>query len=256
MFSLRTGWIFLAALVLAMPASWSQTTLASDEPIKFFHSLYVDGVVTQLTGVSSMQQYTFGARKGAYGVYGQIQNAWSDTHGSDALYQYSARGLTISAGLRYWLPGEAWYGFAQVGHVLTGNSKGTDEERLGLAGFNEWDFGKKKDKVLDFYGDLTWVNNPDTADTYLTMRVRDGKVLHQEGNSRLWAYGVGQLNGSASGSNGINNRIEAGVGLGYRTYQAPFGMNASFELREGYSFQGVIAHKTYFNPTFIISGGF
>ena len=64
---------------------------------------------------------------------------------------------------------------------------------------------------------------------------------------------MGQLWASGTGSNGTENRVEAGIGAGY-TYAGMFSVN--LELRGGDAFRGTITHRTYFNPTVVISGGF
>jgi hypothetical protein len=239
--------ILCCLLFLCLPA-------LAEEPatIKPFQTLYVDAVWTKLTGASSVQQYTTGLRKGQHGAYLSLQNSWSDTRGSDAVYQYTTQGVTLTGGLRYWLPGDQWFTFASLGHVLTGSSAGTNDLRFGAAGFNEWAHGSNQ--VFDLYGDLTWVGAAD--DLYMTLRARDGVILSQEGNTRWWLFGVGHLAVSASGDNGVSNRLEAGVGLGYRTYQQPYGLSVSLELREGYSFRGLIDDRLFFNPTIIVAGGF
>ncbi|OPZ83376.1 MAG: hypothetical protein BWY76_02303 [bacterium ADurb.Bin429] len=217
-----------------------------------FHTLYVDAVWTRLTGYSSVQQYTTGVRKGQYGAYLALQNAWADTRGSDAIYQYTTQGVTLTGGLRYWFPGDQWFAFTSFGHVIAGKNEGTDDFRVGAAGFNEWEHGKNR--VFDLYGDITWVGAAD--DLYMTIRAREGVILRQQGNTRWWVYGVGHLAASASGDNGASNRLEAGVGLGYRTYAAPFGLSVGLEMREAYSFRGAIDDRLFYNPTIVVAGGF
>lgn len=219
---------------------------------KRFTQLYVDAVASTLTGLSTTQTYTVGWRKEQQGFYLQVQDAWSDTRGSASLYQYLVEGVTISGGVRYWLPGNAWYVYAADGAVVRGPYAGQYDARAGLVGYNEWEYGRRK--VLDLYSDCTYVRLD--KDTYFTLRVRDGKILRQSGNSRTWAFLVGNVQADTAGSNGLSNRLETGVGLGFRTYKAPYGLSLSLEYRVGHSFAGAITHQNYTYPLFIIAGGF
>jgi len=219
---------------------------------KQFDQLYLDATASSLTGLSATQMFTLGWRKEQQAFYLQVMNAWSDTLGTSSLYQYTSQGITLSGGIRYYLPGDAWYVFASEGILVCGPYAGSFDPRVGLVGSNEWNFARGK--VIDLYSDCTYVNL--YQDTYFTLRIRDGKILSQHGNSRIWAYAIGNLQADSAGSNGLSNRIEAGIGLGYRTYEAPFGLSATLDFRLGDSFRGAIAHRHYSNPMFVISGGF
>ena len=212
------------------------------------HSLYVDGVWSNLTGLSSSQTLRTGQRQGALEYHLYVTNEWYSTRGTDLPFQYEARGATVGVGARYWLPGNRVFLGASVGEVLTGANEGQTAARVGLAGYQEW---QRDQRLTTLYGDLTCVRLAD--DTFLNVIGRHGRILRQDATGRWWIYGVGQLYASGQGANGTENRGELGLGVGtlYRGHLAAF-----LEARGGYSFRGAISERAYWNPTLIVAGSY
>jgi hypothetical protein len=224
--------------------------LAVAEP---FQTLYVDAVWSKLTGSSTSQAYTTGLRQDDVDYYLTVTNNWSDTKGSDSLYQYTAQGTSLQAGARRWFSEKSWYGFVSAGPDVRGANSGELDYRAGVVGFKQWQEGTR---LADLYGDMTFVHLSDD-NAFLTLRPRLGHVLTQTTRSRTWVFGVAQLSASTDANSGVANRLEAGVGVGYWSIVGQrSGLSASVELRQGYSYRGAIADKFYFNPTVVIAGGF
>ncbi len=232
---------YLAVLFILLLAS---TAFAGQR----FEEFYGDVVWSKLTGFSGYDSYKSGIRDKQVDYFLNIKNEWSDTHGTDLPYQYQIQGFSAGVGGRYWFPGNKFFGTVSVGEGVSGKNTGRFDFRTGFAGYNAW---QQQQRFTDLYGELFWVGL--AGDSYLNLRFRPGKIVHQDETGRLWLYGVGQLWASGTGSNGTENRVEAGIGAGY-TYAGMFSVN--LELRGGDAFRGTITHRTYFNPTVVISGGF
>jgi hypothetical protein len=213
-----------------------------------FQEGYADAVWSNLTGFSSYQRYTTGVRRGSTDYYLSLKNEWYSTKGTNLPFQYSARGTDVGVGLRYWFPGRYLSGAVSLAHGVAGANEGQSDFRAGLVGYRQWEHQRRVNEV---YGELTWVERAD--DLFLSVRARPGLVLNQTASGRLWAYGVGQVWASGQGENGTENRVEAGVGLGY-LYRGQY--TANLELRAGHSFSGTITERDYFNPMVIVAGNF
>lgn len=213
-----------------------------------FHDGYAEAVSSGLTGLSTDVQYRAGLRSGQAESYLYFRADWYDTTSTNLPFQYTARGTTLGAGYRYWLPGNHAFVSAGVGEVVDGRNQGKLDARLLAAGFYEW---RDHAHILDLYDELSWVGLAD--DTYLSLRGRDGWALREQNGGRLWAYGIGQVYASGTGTNGTENRLEAGLGIGY-LYRGRATLN--LELRHGYSFRGTINDKSYWNPMVIAAGSF
>ncbi|CAN5389175.1 hypothetical protein BH11ARM1_BH11ARM1_07370 [soil metagenome] len=216
---------------------------------KTFYDGYADVVYSKLTGTSTYQFIRGGIKQGQHEYFGFVRNEAYDTHGTDLPFQYSSRGVTAGLGYRYWLPGNQWFLTVMDGVGVGGDNQKANDFRVGAAGFTEWWKGDKQ--VTDLYAELFYVGRAE--DTLLSARLRPGVVLNKYPDGRLWAYGIGQVWASAHGRNGTENRVEAGVGLGYI-----FGKNYTLngELKAGYAYRGAITNKSYFNPTVYLAGNF
>ncbi|MHB9024719.1 MAG: hypothetical protein ACYC7E_11190 [Armatimonadota bacterium] len=213
-----------------------------------YTSYYGEVVWSDLTGASSSHLLRVGLRDGPSDYHLFVRNDWFDTTGTDLPFQYSVRGTTVGIGYRYWFPGDYLYATVMVGSVVEGDFEGETDVRAGFAGYREWLHGTR---VSDLYGDLTWYSRAE--DVFLNLRYRPGVILNQTDDGRLWAYGVGQVWASGEGNSGTDNRVEAGIGLGY-LYKGKVTINA--ELRAGYSYRGAISDRTFVNPVVFIAGGF
>lgn len=232
---------FIALCVfLLCVASFAQAT-------EQYSGFYGDVVASKLLGLSTSEWYNYGLRNKQYEGYLYISTEWADTNGSDLPYQYRFQGVTAGVGARYWFPGNKAFATLSYGEGVAGDVVGDPNFRAGVSGYNCWE----KDKQFsDLYGELFWVGRAD--DSYLGLRYRPGITLHRTASTRLWTYGVGQLWASGSGSNGTENRAEAGVGLGYLFMNGH--MTANADLRVGNEFRGTITERNYFNPTLTIAG--
>lgn len=214
-----------------------------------YFSTYAETVYSGLTGSSAALQARYGVRADRNDYHVFLKSDWSDTNGTNLPYQYSIRGTTLGLGYRRWLPSNRAFVQATLGEVIDGRNHGKLDTRLLAAGFYEW---RNADHIIDLYDELSYVDLAN--DSFFNARVREGYVIKEEaGKSRLWWYGIGQLYSSVSGRNGTENRLEAGLGVGYVTRGRT---TVNLELRHGYSFSGTINDKSYWNPVVIAAGTF
>jgi len=232
LFSL-TGFVALAA------------SAAAQQP-EFFRDVYADAVYNRLTGFSTSQIARVGFKKGQDDLHVLFRNETFDTRGTDLPFQYAARGTSVALGYRHWFPGNRMFGTISYGTGLAGTIKDKADFRAGFAGYTDWSNGRN---FTDLYGDLFYVGV--AKDTYLNLRIRPGRILRQDKDGRLWVYGVGQLFAAGSGARGTENRVEAGLGIGY-LFRGKVTLN--LEMRGGYAYRGDISKRTYLNPTIILAG--
>ncbi|MGV3614946.1 MAG: hypothetical protein ACO1SV_06385 [Fimbriimonas sp.] len=224
------------------------TGAGGPKPYRTFFEGYFDAGVSDLIGTFSTQVLRYGVRSGQHDVHAFVRNETLDTTGTDLPFRAIVQGTSLGAAYRYWFPGNKLFATAQYGRIVAGNNKGKDDVRVGLAGFTN----SSSEKFFnDLYGDFFYIDI--AKDTFLSARIRSGYIIDRPRDGVLTAYAVGQGFASGKGLSGTENRVEAGVGLGY-VYKGMF--SANLELRAGYAFRGTINERTYINPQFIISGGF
>jgi hypothetical protein len=220
------------------------------EKLHFYVDGYADAGWAKLTGSWTSQIIRLGLRQGPFDVFVYARNEDYDTEGTALPYQYIDRGLSVGVGARFWL-GPDIYALVSNGQWIAGANQGDQDFRAGFAGYKDW---QENDSLVDVYGDLFYIGFAE--DTYLDLRVRDGRILNIDANkNRTWIYTILQGYASASGANATDNRIEAGIGAGYVFGKGHLTLNA--ELREGYSFRGTGItgpDRTYFNPIVYIAG--
>jgi hypothetical protein len=231
-------------VAVALVAAISSAALAQWKP---FYDGYADVTWSRLTGSSTFLHLRGGFEKGQHQVFAFGRNETYDTRGTDLPFQYSARGTTVGVGYRYWLPGRQWFLSVTEGIGLDEANRKRNDFRVGGAGFTEW--WKNEMCVTDLYAEIFYVGRAE--DVFASARVRPGKVLRRFEGGRLWAYGVGQGYISGKGTSGTENRVEAGMGLGY-IFKNRFTLNA--EIRRGYSFRGTISERGYWNPVIFLAG--
>jgi len=213
-----------------------------------YSEAYADAVWSDLTGLSSSQSVQVGTKNGKTNLYLSLRNEWYDTTGTDLPFQYQARGTSIGAGIGRRVLNDRIVMSLSVGKVIDGPDPGKVDVRAGVSGYDSWE----QDKCFtDLYGELTWVSRAD--DAFLYARYRPGVTLKRDEDGRLWAYGVGALWASGEGDIGTENRVEAGVGIGYIYHDH---LTANIDLRAGHSFSGAISDRNYFNPMIILAGNF
>lgn len=224
--------------------------IVEDKPreSKTFIELYADAISQRLSGKSTSQVLRAGYKFGNQDFHIYARNETYDTTGTNLPFQYAARGTYAGLGYRIFFPGEKAYFTTSWAVGLSGANEKKNDIRAGIAGFDEWSSEKW---VTDVYGDAFYVDL--SKDYFASLRFRPGYILSKDQNGRLWGYGLFQGYASGKGTNGTENRVESGFGLGY-LLQGHVSFNA--ELRYGYSFRGTIVDKSYFNPTISISGFF
>src|SRR5207253_439208 len=89
--------------------------------------------------------------------------------------------------------------FATVsdGRFLSGNNKGRDDFRLGMAAFFDW---RSANYFTDIYSDLFYIDLE--KDTFATARIRSGVILKNIFGGPLTGYGDFQVYGSGKGTSG------------------------------------------------------
>ena len=215
---------------------------------KTYLELYADAISQKLSGKSTTQVLRAGYKFGNQDFHIYARNEQYDTTGTNLPFQYAARGTYAGLGYRIWFPGNKAYFTSSWAVGISGVNQKQNDIRAGFAGYDEWSSEKW---VSDVYGDAFYVDL--SQDYFGSIRFRPGYILNKDATGRLWTYGIFQGFASGKGTNGTENRIETGAGLGY-LIQGRVSLNA--ELRYGYSFRGTINDKSYFNPTISISGFF
>ncbi len=230
---------------------------------RVFEEGYADTVWSHRFGYSALAQYTIGLTDGSNDVFLHATYDWATTSGSSVPYQSSQSGAILWVGARHWFFNHSTWLGALYGWGLTEDRRGNYELRLGGAGFWEnWDdpLYRAHGWRRETYGEAFWVEP--ISDGFFMARHRYGPVLAEFKKGYVWAYGVGQLNLSVSGDNGADNRLEAGIGIGYLRpftmgkYACRFTANA--ELREGTTLRGDTGGMThtYFTPWLGLAVGF
>ncbi len=216
---------------------------------KPFATYYFDGVATDLIGVSASQTFTTGIKNKTTDYYIFSRYEWADTNGKNLPFSYILDGTSIGAGVRVWV----WKNSAFIGtsysSIISGINKNQPDFRIGGAVYRAW---QKPDSYDDWYADVFYVQRADN--TILSSRWRDGVIINQNRDGKLWSYYVTQVSIAAVSKNAAENRVESGGGLGY-TF-AKNRVSANLELHLGYIFSGKTNKNLYFNPQFIISGSF
>jgi hypothetical protein len=213
-----------------------------------FFEGYFDAGASDLIGTFSTQVLRYGVRSGQHDVHAFVRNETLDTTSTNLPFRAIVQGTSVGAAYRYWFPENKIFATFQYGRVVGGTNRNKDDIRVGLAGYT----GTNSERYFnDVYGDLFYIDLAE--DVILSARVRSGMVLNRRKDGTLNTYVVGQVFGSGKGISGTENRIEAGVGVGY-VYKGL--ISANLELRAGYAYRGAINERAYINPQFIISGGF
>lgn len=210
---------------------------------------YSDGMWSNLVGLSSSISIQTGIRHGRTNVYLSFNNDRVNTEGTNLPYEYRYQGVSLSAGIRQWLPGRRIYGKISYSVGVAGDNAGDENLKIGSAGYHAWE---RKRAYTDLYGELFWVQRAD--DAFLMLRLRPGVTLHRKADSRLWTYAIAQLWASGKGENGVENRVESGAGLGYLFGGGRSTLN--FELRAGHVYRGTITDRDYYNPVVLLATGF
>jgi hypothetical protein len=219
-----------------------------DKTSKSYLELYGDAISQRLSGQSSSIQVRSGMRQGDLDYHIYVKNEAYNTRGSNLPFQYAARGTSAGVGVRQWFPGNKAFALASYGIGLSGANQRKGDLRVGMAGYDEWS-SEKWD--TDVYSDVFYVQL--AQDVYGSIRFRPGYILNRTAEGKLWGYSIFQAWMTGKGTNGVENRAETGLGLGY-VFSGKVSVNA--ELRYGYSFRGSITNRSYFNPLIMVSGFF
>ena len=217
-----------------------------------FSAFYGDAAWSNLTGASTYDSYLSGISVKETDYYLSVKSEWSDTHGTTLPYQSELDGITVGCGAREWFYRHHFFAGVSLGEGVIGQWSGHPDLRIGGAGGNAWEHGKR---YTDLYSELFYVSRAN--DSSLFLRYRPGlKLTQHHEDSRFWVYGISELWASGRGLYGTENRIEVGPGLGYIFYSGAAGLSANLDLCGGYSYRGSIPHRSYFNPTITVAGGF
>ncbi|MEI6521181.1 MAG: hypothetical protein WCO98_14265 [bacterium] len=214
-----------------------------------FATYYFEGVANNLVGTSASHTFTTGIKSKTTDYYIFTKYEWADTNGKNLPFSYTLDGNSIGAGVRVWM----WKNTAFIGtsysSITSGKNKNKPDFRIGGAVYRSWE---KPGSFDDWYAELFYVQRADN--TLATSRWRDGVIITQTRDGKLWSYYVTQISASAVGKNAAENRIESGGGIGY-TFDKNR-VSANLELRSGYIFAGKVTKHLYLNPQFVISGSF
>ena len=209
---------------------------------------YFDAGYEKLIGVFSTQILRYGIRYGQDDLHVYVRNETLDTRGTGLPYPQAVQGSSVGLEYRHWFPGNQMFACISIGDGVGGLNQGKTDVRYGLVGYTNW---VHNSWFSDFYGELFYIAL--AGDTFLDARLRSGRIWHKDKQGYVWGYVVGQFWASGQDETGTENRMEAGLGIGYVFKNA---ISLNFELRGGYSYRGETNEKTYFNPTIILSGGF
>lgn len=217
-----------------------------DKKLKWVHETYFDAGAQDLIGTFTTQIIRYGVRYEQHEIHVYGRNETLDTRGTNLPYQSIVAGTSAGLAYRYWLPDNHVFATVSYGHFFSGNNKGKDDFRVGLAGYYDW---KSEKSFTDIYGDFFYIDLQ--KDTYATARIRSGLILHNLSSGPITGYGVLQAFADGKGDSGTTNRVEGGFGIGY-LYQKKVSLN--IELRAGYAYRGIINNRTYLNPMIVVSG--
>lgn len=234
---------------------------------EFFHQLYGDVTYTYRFGASTFEQYRAGLRAGLIDVYGSVKFDGANTSASQVPTPYSYSGLVPAAGARVWIPGRtAWFG-VEVGHGVIGTRKGQNELRVGGTGY--WDHDTPHAWRRETYAEAFFVDSTaPVQDVFGMLRHRQGWLFAEAVGGWFWGYGVGQLNVSGRPTYAADNRVELGLGVGWRGFRgwtdAPLmadtvaGVSLNVEARGGVAYRGDLGGmpRAYVTPLFVLAGGF
>jgi len=212
---------------------------------------YFDAGYERLLGTFATQILRFGARYGQDDLHAYVRNETLDTVGTGLPYPQSVTGTSVGLEARHWFPGNQMYASASLGQGISGPNEGKADARYGLAGYTNWTHDRW---FGDFYGELFYIAL--ATDTFLDGRLRAGRIWKRFKKDYVWGYVVGQFWVSGQTESGTENRMEAGLGVGYSWHE---GISLNIELRGGYAFRSGIddgGDRLYFNPTIILAGGF
>ncbi len=251
--NLRTYFAFSLVGLAGFAMAQTVTPIPTEEALpkkadKSYLELYGDALSQRLSGKSSSLQLRAGMRKGDMDFHIYFRNESYDTTGTNLPFQFAARGAYAGVGVRQWFPGNKAFAIVSYGVGISGANQNKGDLRAGVAGYDEW--GNKKWNT-DVYADVFYVQL--AQDVYGSVRFRPGYILQRDANGKFWAYSIFQGWATGKGTNGVENRVETGAGLGY-VFQGHVSLNA--ELRYGYSYRGTINQRSYFNPVIMLSGFF
>ena len=247
--------LFAFSLVGVAGAAMAQSTtpIPTEEALppdqsKTYVEAYGDAISQRLSGKSSSFQIRAGMRKADLDFHIYFRNEAYDTTGTNLPFQFAARGAYAGAGVRQWFPGNKAFALVSYGVGLSGANQNKGDLRAGVAGYDEWSDDKWD---TDVYGDAFYVQL--SQDFFGSLRFRPGYILSRTPDGKLWGYSIFQGWATGKGTNGVENRVETGGGVGY-VYQGKVSIN--LEMRYGYSYRGAINKRSYFNPLIMISGFF
>jgi hypothetical protein len=203
-----------------------------------------------LVGTFTTQIVRYGVRYEQHELHLYARNETLDTRGTNLPFQSIVTGFSMGAAYRYWFPGNHFFATVSGGKYLSGPNKDRTDFRVGSAGY--WGGRSEASKSFnDIYADAFYIDI--AKDFFVSGRMRSGLVLLDNGKQGFGTgYGVLQVFASGKGTNGTENRIETGFGIGYVYRQK---VSLTVELRAGYAFRGVINNRTYLNPMIVLSGG-
>ena len=210
---------------------------------------YAEALVSGLVGTATTVQWKAGLHEGNTDVYLLGKYSYDNTQGTNLPFQYSTQGFSIGVGARQWLIPQCLSLTASAGRILTGPNKSEDDLRLGLVYGTYQRAGMRQ---RDWYGEAFWIGLSD--DVVVTLRLRDGLLLEEDEDKRLWVYALVEPHISGSGDNGVDNRVDAGMGMGLAFLKHRVAINA--ELRGGFSYRGAITDRRYLDPRVVVSTNF
>ena len=224
------------------------TTSNSKNKLKFVEGLYFDAGAEDLIGTFTTLVARAGVRYNDDELDVYFRNETLDTRGTNLPFQSVIAGASAGVAYRHYFLKDHVFFTASDGSYFSGPNSGKGDFRLGLVGQFDW----RNEKVFtDIYTDLFYIDL--VKDTILTGRIRSGVIVLKNKTGQVIGYGVAQMFASGSGSEGTENRVEAGFGVGY-IFQGHISLNV--ELRAGYAYRGLIDNRAYLNPMIVLSGGF
>lgn len=229
----------------------------TNHKIKFVKEVYFDAGDQDFIGSFTTFVARAGLRCDQHEVHVYFRNETLDTRGTNLAYTSVIQGSSVGVDYRFWfIPNHAFFTVSD-GRYLSGPNKNLNDPRAGVVGEFGWGRPYARDTgklgtFTDIYTDAFYVDL--VKDTFFSGRFRSGIVPFENNMGEVQAYGVLQAFASGTGTNGSENRIESGLGLGYLFLQKHVSLNV--EMRGGYSFRGSINRRTYLNPLVILSGSF
>ncbi len=214
-----------------------------------FATYYFEAVANDLVGTSASHSFTTGIKNKTTDYYIFTKYEWADTNGKNLPFSYTLDGNSYGAGMRVWMWNHTAFIGTSYSTITSGKNKNKPDFRVGGAVYRSWE---RLGSFDDWYAEAFYVQRAD--DTVASSRWRDGMIITQTRDGKLWSYYITQVWASVGGRNAAENRVETGGGIGY-TFDKNR-VSANLELRAGYIFAGKTSKNLYINPQLIISGSF